>query len=175
MTSIIDYFNKNKYNYTASDSYNNAAYDAFDKKGKLYACTIPDGKTKYWQVVFDRYVTIGSYFITSKPSYSWYMESWDISYSNDGSSFIYLQTDAINDLRGNINKFNLVNSITCKGFRITIKSCNDGSKDIIFHSFDCFSPVKITKSRIRYSCNFAYYKRRLAANTLLTLYSIILY
>ena len=169
MFSIIEYFNENNINYTASGgSINggNGYYDAFDKNDRYFCSTV----TPYWQVNFDRLVSIASYTITAKSWNTWYMTSWKVSYSLDGSSFTNIQTESISSLNGNTNKFPLNNQVTCKSFRITGVKCSDNSDDLLFNSFDCYSPVALSKSKKHCSCNCFYYKRRLITNFLLALF-----
>ena len=162
MSSIINFFNTNKLKYTASGSdsdYNNA----FDKNDNFFH----DGPNAYWQVTFERLVTIVSYFITSKSWYNYAMTKWDVSYSIDGSTFNHLQTDSVGSLDGNTRKFPLIAQINCKSFKIKAISDTDGDSYLIFNSFDCFGPVSVKKTINQCSCNCARYKNRMISNFLL--------
>ena len=170
MSSIIDTFNKNKYNYTAKGSSNTNPYIAFDKSGQFYVSSTLEN---YWQISFDRLVVIESYFITAKPADTWYMNSWTISYTYDSSTYYYLKGEFTNNLRGNANKFKLTSPIVCNGFKITSNSASDESSDMLFYSFDCFGSILPVKPKNKCSCNYRFYKRRLVTNILLVFYSSI--
>ena len=123
MSSIIEFFNANKLKYTASGSYS-TYNNAFEKNSNYFG----HGPNAYWFISFERLVTIISYFITSKSSWSsgaYTMTRWDISYSIDGSTFNYLQTDSVSTLHDNTKKFPLNKQINCKSFKITAVSDRD--------------------------------------------------
>ena len=164
MSSIIEFFNANKLKYTASSNGNDDVNYAFDKNDNR----IQHGPNAFWMVTFERIVTIVSYFITSKSSWtSWYMKSWDISYSIDGSTFNHLQTDSVSSLHGNTKIFPLNKQINCKSFKITAVSDSDGESYLLFNSFDCFSPVPLKKTIKQCSCNCVHCKNRMTSNFLL--------
>ena len=176
MSSIIDYFNANKLNYTATSSTPNGAsvgpYNAFDKNGKFFCSTV---SSPYWQVTFEQPVVIESYIIGALTSNSWWSTNWQIYYSLDGKSFSFLQDDSMSDLRGNTKKFPLSKIITiCRSFKIVGIRASDGTDDILFNSFDCFGYVDSIKAKRKCTCNCAYYKSRLITNALLALYSSFL-
>ena len=168
MSSIIDFFNANNLNYTVTSSTpvsaDSGPYNAFDKNDKHFCSYV---SSPYWQVTFERLVTITSYIISA--SNSWYTTQWKVSYSVDGSSFADVQTYS-KDIQGNTEKFLLPYQINCKIFRITGIKASDGTDDLRFNSFDCFGPVSLKRTRNQCSCNFYFYKRRLTISFLLTLF-----
>ena len=171
MSSIIEYYNINKLNYTTASSNPCSSvkgpYNAFDKNDKHF-CSI---ENPYWQVTFEQLVSIESYIISAKSSwYSWYMTQWMISYSLDGNSFIELQTESYDSIYGNTKKFPLKNQINLKSFKIKGIKSSDNCDDLAFNSFDCFGPVSLKKTRNQCSCNCYYYKRRITISILLTLF-----
>ena len=172
MSSIIDFFNANKLNYTASgssDSCSNEFYPAFDKNDKCFY-SVED--SPYWQVTFEYLVTIASYIISAPLTTSWYTTDWKISYSLDGSSFTDVQTYS-KDLKGNTEKFLLPYQINCKIFRITGFDDNLYEGDLLFNSFDCFGSVLLKIIKNQCSCNYYYYKRRLIQQTSYLLYFLL--
>ena len=160
MPSIIKFFKANKLSYTASGTDDNCnGFNAAFENNKHF-CSSCDS-TDYWQVTFERLVTITSYIISA--GNGWRTTEWKISISFDGNSFSDVQTYS-KDIQGNTEKFLLPYQINCKVFRITGIKDSTGNNDLRFNSFDCFSP------RNQCSCNFYYYKRRLTESFLLTLF-----
>ena len=167
MSSIISFFKANKFTYSAQSTkpWQTPGYgpnNAFDKT-ETFASFVTN---PYWQVTFDRFVTIDSYIISMRTYFDWTMKEWKISYSL-GSSFINLQTDTSDDLRANTKVFKLKKQIKCKSFRITGTKDNystgGGSGHLAFNSFDCFGlPYAVMKTRNEF-------KRRLLINLLLSL------
>ena len=167
MPSIIEFFKANKLNYTASATQNECGgfYAAFEND--KHFCSTQSSRD-YWQVTFERLVTIASYIISA--SAHWRTTQWKVSYSLDGSSFVDVQTYS-KSLKGNTEKFLLPYQINCKIFRINGIKASDDTDDMLFNSFDCFGPgYSLKRTRNQCSCNFYYYKRRLTTSFLLTLF-----
>ena len=158
MISIIDFFNINGFQYSASSSPTRTGYEAFRAFHRNESYFFTNRADYYWQVSFSQQVTITSYFISGLSGWSWWPTSWDISYSMDGSSFIYSQTDTVSDLRGNTEIFPMNTPVTCKHFRITGLTVSSGNRALFFNSFDCFSNQSLIK-RDRCTCNFNQAKR----------------
>ena len=146
MSSIIEYFNKNGLNYTSVGSTHEEAenpYNAF-KKGDEYGFCSSESNN-YWIVSFEKPVTVESYIISSGTGWDWWITSWEISYSMKGESFTPIQTDKIDDLRGNTKKFPFSSPVYCKQLKIVMKSTSDGGIALFFNSFDCFGSVGALK------------------------------
>ena len=119
MSSIIDYFKTNNLKYTLTSSTPVSGYPpehAFDKNNNRFDSLVP---SPFWQINFEKIVTIESYIIGALTNWNWWVSEWKISYSLDGNSLIDLQTDSLDDLRGNTKKFPLKKLISCKSFRIS--------------------------------------------------------
>ena len=168
MSSIISYFNANKFTYSAESTtpaFASSSYgpsNAFDKT-EMFASFVA---SPYWQVTFDRFVMIGSYIISMSTDFQWSILELNISHSL-GYSFTYLQTDTSDDIRENKKTFKLKKQIKCKSFRITGVKDNfpngEGTGSLAFNSFDCFGlPYALMKTRNQF-------KRRLLINLILSL------
>ena len=166
--SIIDNFNANGLGYTTSGIPNSgySCDSAFDKNNLYYRST----ESPFWQITFEKIVTIGSYTLKTKSFEGWYMTVWKISYSLDGNSFVDLQNDCVYDSSDNILMFPLRKLIRCKSFKITGVHASDKTDDLIFNNFDCFSKGSLSRIENKCSCNFYFYKRRLTVGFLLTLF-----
>ena len=138
MSSIIEYFNANKLNYTASstkpESSSYGPYKAFNKDGDYFKSY---ESPYYWQVSFSKPVSIESYIIRAASSWDSYTSSWYISYSNDGSTFHTIRTET-EDIRTNTFPFKINPPINCKHFRITGRTVISNSMRLLFLGLDCF-------------------------------------
>ena len=174
MSSIIDYFNQNGLEYHASSLSSASGWGperAFAKSGNCY-CTTGDVPGQWWQVSFSKPVVISKYIITYQAGYSASALEWDISISNDDKTFDFVKPQTVTTICGNTEPYSLDSPVSCKHFRLTMNKPNSaGINDFFFYGFDCFGFVGTIKSprrtRIKFSCNFARYKRNLIANNLL--------
>ena len=168
MSSIIDHLNANNINYVVTSStpsnINRGPEKAFSKEDENFQT---QENPSYWQIYFSEEVTIGSYIISGGSVNGNSITSWDMSYSLDDSSFIYLQTDKISDLRGNTKRFPLKKLIKCKYLKITGRTTTNNSNSLYFNGFDCFWDGAL--KRVRVSCNVALIKNRIIANELIAL------
>lgn len=165
MTSIIKFFRKSNLNFSISSSppykaYN--GYNALSKSGQYFeSATSP----YFWEINFAKPVAIESYILSGNLGWVCYIKSWEISYSVNGSSYISLQIDSMDDTRGNKEKFKLNPPIYCKYFRITMKT-SVGST-LVFNGFDCFGLVPFMQKQ--YTCNIAFAKRTLIKHQMIAL------
>ena len=159
MPSIIEYFNANKLNYTASSSTpalsTRGPYAAFNKDGfSFYSRVSP----YYWQISFSQPVSIERYIIRAASSWVSYTSSWDISYSNDGNTFNTIRTEKA-DIKTNTIPFEINPPINCRHFKITARTVMSGEMRLIFLGFDCFGTTQKKKT-------FALIRRRLITEIL---------
>ena len=168
MSSIIDYFNANNIEYSASSlSFLGAGFEpekAFAKSGNFFE-SAASPSNQWWQVSFSRTVVISSYFITYTSANTCSATKWDVSISNDNKTFDVVKTQTTSTIVGNTNPFSLDQPVSCKHFRLTQKerACS-GNYCFYFRGFDCFGVVPR-----KCSCNFARYKRELIFNYLLVI------
>ena len=159
MSSIIEYFNANKLNYTASSSEpsqsSRGPYNVFGKDDSLFASRV---SPYYWQVSFSQPVSIESYIIRAGSSWNSYTSSWDISYSNDGNTFNTIRTEKA-DIKTNTIPFKINPPINCRHFKITARTVMSGEMRLIFLGFDCFGTTQKKKT-------FALIRRRLITEIL---------
>ena len=175
MISIIDYFKKNDLSYTATSSPadNFPPNNAFSRDDDTYFYTVQGDI--YWQIMFQKPVTIEKYFITCPTKYGEWITSWRISHSLDCSSFNQLQDDA-KKLQGNTENFTLKNPVYCKCFKISGLTTTRITNGLWFNSFDCFGSItssRRTRNGCTCNCNFA--KRRLISNVLSFLFVLNIY
>ena len=139
MTSIIKQIDALGLKYTfASSGADSGTTEEDAIKSSFYSQT---NQPSYWQITFPQLVTAGSYqFCPSSPSYSNYVESWNVSFSN-GSSFTYIQTNSVSSKPSGAVKFSFSKPISFRSFRITSKRTNRGSSWIRVGQFDLFAPI----------------------------------
>ena len=94
------------------------------------------------------------------------------NHKNDDKTFDFVKSQTVTTICGNTEPYSLDSPVSCKHFRLTMNKPNSaGINDFFFYGFDCFGFVGTIKSprrtRIKFSCNFARYKRNLIANNLL--------
>ena len=173
MSSIIDYFNANNIEYSASALTFQSGYEpekAFAKSNNyFYSTNSPSGQ--WWQVSFSRNVVISSYFITYDSSNGCSAKMWDVSISDDNKTFTVVKTEIISStIAGNTSPFSLDSPVSCKHFRLTLKQMACSTNQFFFRAFDCFGEVKnLRRTRIACSCNFPRYRRQLISNFFLVL------
>ena len=165
MSSILKYYRAHNLNFSASSSQprdsDHDAYKAFNKEGNHFQCDLSNA---YWQISFAHEVTMGSYIISGLSYGGNSMKSWEISYSFDGTNFIYLQTDSIDNLKDNKNRFALKAPIICKHFKISGKTTTANDDHVYFYCFDCF-----WHSLYRNTCNVRYSNKHLMIRQLMSL------
>ena len=146
MSSIIEYFNANKLNYTASSSqpsqYSRGPYNVFSKDDSLFASRV---SPYYWQISFSQPVSIERYIIRAASSWVSYTSSWDISYSNDGNTFNTIRTEKA-DIKTNTIPFEINPPINCRHFKITARTVTSGVMRLVFSVFDCFVTTQKKKT-----------------------------
>ena len=150
MESIVSKFNgENNLSYTFSSSApSNGRLTEYgiSTDGKyFYTDTTVDIRPFFWQISFPQRVTIDSYNICTKymPWTSTYVENWDVSFSVDGNHFVTLQTDTANSATSDAVNYKLSRTISCKHFRITMKSTSNNNKWHAVSKFDCFESTEL--------------------------------
>ena len=139
----------------------------------------------FWQISFSKPVTITSYTIGGSSSWVNSLTSWEISYSNDGSTFTTLQTNSVSTLIGKRYTFQLNRQINCIHFRITCKTVQSGGQALWFNQFDCYGTVGLVTPKrtpaltpkrtiIQYTCNVAVIRNKLISQALLVIMTLIL-
>ena len=126
----------------------------------------------FWQISFSKPVTITSYTIGGGSTWGSTPTSWEISYSNDNSTFTTLQTNSVSTLKGQKYTFQLNRQITCIHFRITGKTTTSGDTWLAFNQFDCFGTVGLVtpkRTRIQCTCNVAVIRSKLISQELLAI------
>ena len=99
MTSIIEYYEINGLNYTATASsvYSNnsdcSPYNVFINDERAFNSG-GGSPGQWWQVSFEIPVAITSYIITTPTGYVYYPKRWNVSYSSNGYYFTHLQEDS---------------------------------------------------------------------------------
>ena len=181
MSSIIEYFNKNNFEYSASSlTYESGGEpeNAFAKSGYGFVSKRTSLR-QWWQVSFSRPVVISSYFITYDADNEYGANSWEVSISNDNKTFDLIKTEEVSTVCGNTKTFSLDSPVSCKHFRLTMnKLNNNGNECFFFYGFDCFGFVGEIKTprrtRLKCSCNFPRYKRQLISNNLIAILPLII-
>ena len=144
MSSLIDLFNSKPFLYyicSSSHPYEPkyAIENALDKSTKWFQSNT---SPYYWQITFSKPVKIKSYIMGGSTLWTVTPTSWEISYSSNGKTFSYLQTDSASTLKGTKKEFKLDHMISCVHFRITGKTCNNGNIWIALNQFDCFGSLR---------------------------------
>ena len=181
MSSIIEYFNKNNFEYSASSLTHwngNEPEKAFSKSGSIFNSKGYPSR-QWWEVSFSRPVVISSYLMTCDDYNRHGAKSWEVSISNDNETYETIKTQEVSTICGNTEPFLLDSPVSCKHFRLTMnKPNNSGSEEFFFRGFDCFGVVGEVKvprrTRLKCSCNFPRYKRQLISNYLIVILPIII-
>ena len=176
MPSIIEQYKANKVNFTASSTEpytsNYGPYNAFNTEGNHFS-THEDPWT--WQVSFPQKVTASSYQLGGDSIWIYYTTKWDVSYSNDNTSFVYAKTDSRSS-PGTTYTFDINPPIECKHFRLTAKEVSSNAMRLNFYKFDLFGSAIIVLNGRRNTCNNRRIKATLIANALImTMQSRITY
>ena len=181
MSSIIEYFNENNFEYSTSSL---TCFDGQEsnkglaKYGDLFQSKGSPSR-QWWQVSFSRPVVISSYIITYTSGYDVSPVSWEVSISNDNKTFDLIKTQEVSTICGNTKPYLLDSPVSCKYFRLTMnKLNNNGNECFFFYGFDCFGFVGEIKTprrtRLKCSCNFPRYKRQLISNNLIAILPLII-
>ena len=155
MTSIIETFNaNNNLSYSFSSSTPCSGEEPQYALSKDSKCFHTEVTPSFWQISFSREVTIDSYSICTRAWNGNYGASWEVSYSNDSETFISLQTDVMTSSNPNAVKYNLDKTISCKHFKITLKTTNtNGYHWMVISKFDLFGPLGAAPRRTRDKCS----------------------
>ena len=167
MSSIIALYKANNANFTASSSEqcdpNRGPYNAFNTEGDHFnTCSSP----YYWQVSFPQKVTASSYQLGGKSNWGRYTTKFEVSYSNDGTSFVPVQTNTRSSPETTYT-FAINPPISCKHFRLTAKEVSANSVFLTFYKFDLFGSAVIPKERARPTYNSIQIKAKLIVNVLI--------
>ena len=181
MSSIIEYFNKNNFEYSASSlTYESGGEpeNAFAKSGYGFVSKRTSLR-QWWQVSFSRPVVISSYFMTYTASNKNWAKSLEVSISNDNKTFDLIKTQEVSTICGNTKPYLLDSPVSCKYFRLTMNKPNSyGAEIFFFRGFDCFGVAGEIKTprrtRLKCSCNFPRYKRQLISNNLIAILPLII-
>jgi hypothetical protein len=188
MSSLIGQVSYSLSSSPASSSH--PATDAFSTSTAYFETTT---SPYFWQISFSKSVTITSYTIGGSSTWVNSLLSWEISYSNDGSTFTTLQTNSVSTLIGKRYTFQLNRQINCIHFRITGKLVQSGGPALWFNQFNCYGTVGLVtpkrtpsltpkrtpaltpkRTRIQYTCNVAVIRNKLISQALLVIMTLIL-
>ena len=165
MSSILAQYKAKNANFTASSSKtlpDTGPYRAFEtSRPSFFTETAP----YYWQVSFPQYVVASSYQIGGESSWTTYTTKWEVSYSNDGTNFVPVQTDSRSS--PTTYTYNIDPPISCKHFRLTAKEVSQDSMALTFIKFDLFGLASSPKEGGRYTCNIRRIKAQLITNVLI--------
>lgn len=144
MTSIIDSCNAGSdLKYTLSSatakSDRKTEYGLAKDSNYFYTSSWYSTAPIYWQISFSKQVSIISYSICTKLSNGQYAPSWEVSYSNDGTTFIPLQTDEMKSANTNAVNYPLSKAIACKHFRIKVAD----DTWLAVSKFDLFGSIQV--------------------------------
>ena len=156
MTSIIETFNTNNdlsYSFSSSTTFKGHVPEyALSKDSAFFQTEVTPS---FWQISFSKEVTIDSYSICTRASNGNYGASWEVSHSNNNETFVSLQTDVMTSSNPNAVKYNLDKTISCKHFKITLKttSISGGYHWMVISKFDLFGRLGAASRRTRDKCS----------------------
>ena len=145
MTSIIENFRANGFNYTVTArtmcSSSCEPYKALNNDGNFYHSEYTTNE--WWQISFEKAVLIKSYTIGAPSGWTYKLKEWEISASLSGKKLKKIRKDSTESMIGKVEKFSFINPIRCNNFRITHVSSTENF--LAFAYFDCFGNIRAIK------------------------------
>ena len=166
--SIIKDFDAKGLKYTAtsltSRRSGNGPDNVFTTGTSQYFYSSDSPSDQWWQIEFEKPVSIKSYVIQSQASLtSFRPKKWLINISNDGNIWKTIQETGRDSLE-DLEPFNFTSAVTCKFFRIVLKENTGGDNRLVFSYFDCFGEIAKAKTNKLRSCMNQNRKYRMTYN-----------
>ena len=146
MKSIISKFDSiSSLTYSFSSAEPRPGYDAKyaikNETGFFYSSLTFASDSLYWMISFSQPVTLGSYSICTQYSENVYVTDWNVSISQTGDFFSYVQSDTMNSSQSKAVNYRFKKPITCKHLKITSVKTSNSKRWLVVRKFDCFKPV----------------------------------
>ena len=164
--SILREFEAKKINYSAQSLTQNSnynPYNVFSSDNKFFHSS-SSPSDQWWQVKFDKQVTINSYTISAYSNINNRPTKWVINTSNDGQNWDSVPETG-NDILNNQDNFTLSSPVSCSYFRIILKQNTFSDNQFLFSYFDCFGLLARDKNAAKlHSCLNQNRKYRISYN-----------